>query len=116
MERGFRAARKGLRFLDQFIERFIVSCFVFSGVGIWMSFLFRIPKISFSNSRNNARTSWSLFRLQATVATWEFPKIRVPCLRVLIIRILLFSVLYMGPLFSETPTCCKRKPYGCLTV
>ena len=36
--------------------------------------------------------------------TWEFPKIGVPYFGVLIIRILLFRVLYLGPLFSETPT------------
>ena len=34
----------------------------------------------------------------------EFPKIGVPYFAVLIIRILLFRVLYLGPLFSETPT------------
>ena len=34
---------------------------------------------------------------------WDFPKIRVPYLGVLIISILLFRVLYLGPLFSETP-------------
>ena len=33
----------------------------------------------------------------------SFRKLGVPYFGVLIIRILLFGVLYMGPLFSETP-------------
>ena len=33
----------------------------------------------------------------------EFPKIRGTLFGVLITRILLFRVLYLGPLFSETP-------------
>ena len=34
---------------------------------------------------------------------------RVPYFGVLIIRILLFKVLNKGPLFSEPPTCRRRK-------
>ena len=34
---------------------------------------------------------------------WGFPKTRGTLFGVLIIRILLFRVLYLGPLFSETP-------------
>ena len=34
----------------------------------------------------------------------SFRKLGVPDFGVLIIRILLFRVLYLGPLFSETPT------------
>ena len=37
------------------------------------------------------------------VAIWGFPKIRGTLFGVLIIRILLFKLLYLGPLFSETP-------------
>ena len=43
-----------------------------------------------------------------SLLTWEFPKIGVPYFGDLIIRILLFRVLYWGPLFSETPTCCRK--------
>ena len=40
-----------------------------------------------------------------STATWDFPKIGVPYFGVLRIRIiLLFRVLYLGPIFSETPT------------
>ena len=38
---------------------------------------------------------------------WEFPKIRGTLFGVLIIRILLFKVLYLDPLFSETPILLK---------
>ena len=45
----------------------------------------------------------------ACIEKWEFPKIRGTVFGVRIIRILLFRVLYLDPLFSETPKCLNPK-------
>ena len=39
--------------------------------------------------------------------TGTFRKLGVPYFGVLVTGILLFRVLYWGPLFSETPKCCR---------
>ena len=42
--------------------------------------------------------------IRGRILIWGFPKNRVPYFGVLVIRVLLFRVLYLGPLFSETPS------------